>query len=218
MARKITILGMGPTAAERRIDIARYCEGTEVWCLNNGYLPYAHLVRAGGVARWYELHKWDYLKTWDAGSGVDHFAALDSIGVDVWVTNPLPVVRRQRVYPVMDICRHMGTNYFLGSPSLMLMHALYEHDKGEQVQEVRAWGIDTSDPQHGQQRQSWAFWISQAMQRGISFSGTATDFFAEAEKDDGLRGLRESVGSALQREIEEKAKAQKQETPAIGQG
>jgi hypothetical protein len=82
-----------------------------------------------------------------------------------------------------------GSNYFLGSPSLMLALALWEHDRGATIGQIDSWGIDTSDPQHGQQRQSWAFWIGQAMQRGIRFSGTATEFFAEPEKDDGLRGL-----------------------------
>ena len=49
--RRITILGMGPSASERRWDILRYCEGTEIWTLNNAYQKFGHIT--GRVARWF---------------------------------------------------------------------------------------------------------------------------------------------------------------------
>ena len=192
--RKITILGMGPTANERRIDIEKYCEGTEIWGLNNGYLTFPHL--RGKWSRYFELHKYEYLKTWKSGARC-HFTELNRLDCEIWRTETLPVIEKQRRYDIVEICRHFETNYFLGSPSLMLMLAIYEHDQGDKISEIRSWGIDTSDPQHAQQRHSWAFWLSMAHQRDINLNGTSTAFFAEPEKDEGLQGLREYVGRSL---------------------
>jgi hypothetical protein len=75
--RTITILGMGPTAADKRCDMAKYCEG-EIWSLNNAYLRYPEMK--GRFSRFFELHRWDYLKDWKAGGNahnVDHFWELD---------------------------------------------------------------------------------------------------------------------------------------------
>jgi len=199
--RKITILGMGPTAVERRIDIAKYCEGTEIWGLNNGYVTYPHLH--GQWARWFELHSYRYIEHHWKSNPPNYFADLDNLGCPVWVGQPLPLIQRQERYDFLAVCQHFHTNYFLGSPSLMLMLAIYEHDHGQPVQEIRSWGIDTSDPQHGQQRASWAWWMRSAHDRGIGLQGTSTAFMAEYEQDDGLRGLRERIGNQMKRQQED---------------
>jgi|DEB0MinimDraft_6_1074348.scaffolds.fasta_scaffold00436_12 hypothetical protein len=195
MSRKITILGMGPTAYERKIDMARHVIG-EVWSLNNAYAYYAP---SEGLRfdRFFELHKWQYLKRWNPGHNGDHFQELAKIGCPVYVTEHIPVVPDQRLYPHIDLFTHFGTNYFLGSPSLMLALALYEHDMGDTVDEIRVFGVDTSDPSHAQQRQSWTFWLSKAIDRGIDLTGTALDCLAEPEKDEGLQGLREEIGKQI---------------------
>lgn len=192
MGRTITILGMGPTAHERKIDIARYCEG-EIWSLNNAYV----FFEGQRFDRFFELHKYDYLKTWNPGHSLCHFDQLNKLGCPIYVTEPLPKIRNQIDYNPVDVFSHHQCNYFLGSPSMMLALALYEHDKGDKLDEIRVWGIDTSDPSHAQQRHSWAYWIGQAISRGITLTGTACDFMTEHENDDGLRGLREAIGDRI---------------------
>ena len=201
MARRITILGMGPTAFERKIDIEKYCAG-EIWGLNNGYLSYPHLK--GKWGRFFELHAWRYVKDWDNGTSgkVDHCGALQELDCPVYSMEPLPLIEKQVRFPMLDACKHFKTNYFLGSPSLMLMLALYEHDMGQHVEYIESWGIDTSDERHGQQRASWAFWLRAAHDRGIDLGGSSTNFFAEYENDDGLRGLREHIGRLMQEQEE----------------
>jgi len=194
MSRRITILGMGPTARERRIDILRYCADTDIWGLNNGMLSYPHLK--GRWARYFELHGYDYLTTWDSGCD-DYFRQLNDLDCPVYVTNPIPLVLNQHLVDWPMIMDHFGVNYFLGSPSLMMALALYEHDNGDTISEIRSWGIDTSDPQHAQQRHSWSFWCAMAHQRGIKFGGTAIDFMGEQEMDKGLIGLREWIGNKI---------------------
>jgi len=196
MGRKITIMGMGASGSERRHDIMQYVSGTEVWGLNNGYLKYP--VLKGRWDRFFELHNYKYLTTWK--SGVEcHFSALNGLGCPVYVGQNLPIIENQVRYDFAEVFDHHNCNYFLGSPSLMVAYALYEHDKGQTIDEIRSWGIDTNDPTHRQQRHSWAWWLSQAHARGIAFSGTAIDFFQEPDGDEGLKGLREMIGGQIQR-------------------
>lgn len=195
MSRKITILGMGPSAYARKIDMGRHVVG-EVWSLNNAYEFYKD-SEGLNFDRFYELHKWQYLRTWEPGHADDHFERLDALRCPIYVSMPLPVIQNQVVYPHVEIFEYFKCNYFLGSPSLMLAQAVYEHDQGDEIDEIRVFGVDTSDPSHMQQRQSWTFWLSKATERGIQMTGTSTDCLGEAEKDEGLKGLREEIGDAI---------------------
>jgi len=210
--RRITILGGGPSSAERRWNILEYCTDTEIWSLNNMYRAFGHIAEK--CSRWFELHAWKYLKTWDAGVP-DHFEHLAKLGVTVYTTERLPAIKNQvqidlvRVFT--DLCGTdhgtdtdaiMAQNYFLGSPSLILATALWEHDNGDTIEYIQSYGIDTSDERHKQQRQSWAFWCGQAMARGIKLGGTMCDFMLEPEMDAGLQGLRETIGDAMEGHIQ----------------
>lgn len=202
MGRRITILGMGPSANERRWDIERYTDGTEVWGLNNGYLHYPQLRDGHKFARFFELHSWRYLSTWTPGHvpdgrNIDHWHALNALGCPVYTMQPLPLVERQVRYPRAEALGISPRVYFLGSPSLMLALALYEHRQGQTIEYIQSYGIDTSDPDHGQQRQSWAWWTSKIDSAGIPMGGTMLDYQDEFEKDEGLRNLRELVQSEL---------------------
>jgi len=204
MGRRITILGMGDSAKERKHDILRYCEDTEIWGLNNGYCFYPGM--RGHWARFFELHHWPYLRKWDAGPGVQcHFSELEALGCPVFTMEKLPVIKKQIDYPLLDVCRHLNNdNFFLGSPSLMLMLLLYEHDTqiDGKVEYVQSYGVDTKDPSHAQQRVSWAYWLHEVTDRGIDVGGTMASFMAVPENDKGLEGLREMVGKQLAKELE----------------
>jgi hypothetical protein len=216
MGRRITILGMGPSANERRHDILRYVEGSEVWGLNNGYLHFDVLREAKAFTRYFELHSWRYLSTWTPGKvpdgrDIDHWHALNALGCPVYTMQPLPLIEHQVRYPRAAVFGMLRAPvYFLGSPSLMLALAIYEHRNGQPVDYLQSYGIDTSDPDHGQQRQSWAWWTSQAAAAGIEMGGTMLEYQREFEKDEGLRNLRELI----QTELDAAKKAKEQPTPA----
>ncbi len=223
MGRRITILGMGPTANERRHDMAAYCEGTEIWSLNNAYLTFPKLAASKAFTRFFELHSWAYLQKWQAGktaSGgtVDHWASLESLGCTIYTGQHLPYLTRQvlvdwtafgaywreRLFGKVQAVSETGTNsiaaYFMGSPSTMLALALMEHDKGQEIDYIQSWGIDTTDTQHVCQRAAWSFWISQALGRGISIGGTAAAYMFDHEIDEGLQGLRELITQQVQQQ------------------
>ncbi len=192
--RRITILGMGPSAYRKADNIEQYTEGTELWSLNNAYLTYPHLFEGRKFDRMYELHSWDYLQTWQAGkvggSPVDHFKTLEACKCDVWTTQPLPVIMRQLQFPLAEILHAFGRDVEVkGSPSWMLAHALYEHACGNEIEYIQSYGIDTKDPSHMCQRPSWSQWCVRAEAMGIELGGTMTEFRNEPDQDEGLNGL-----------------------------
>jgi len=196
--RTIVILGMGHSSMVRSHGIkAHIPDGAEVWGLNNGYLCFPDLAD-GGWSRFYELHSWNYLKTWDAstpnGPPVDHFKELADLRCEVCVSEPLPLVPNQTVINWGEVFDKLGTNYFLGSPSMMLAHALYEHSEGAEIDQIITYGIDTNDGRHAQQRHSWAYWLAHCGNAGIIFGGTACAFMEESDNDIGLQGMREKTG------------------------
>jgi len=202
MGRHITILGMGPSANERRHDIARYVDG-EVWSLNNafGFFPAFR-----GYARWYELHNVRYLLDWASkqpGGVAAYFERIDALGVPVYCTQSLPIIRQQVAYPELSIAVHFGSNYWDGTPTRMLAHAIYEHDAGHTVDCITTYGIDMQDTQHQPQFPAWTYWLRAAQERGIVMRGTAMARMEGVESDEGTRHLRPIIGPAMMRAQEQ---------------
>ena len=205
MARRITILGMGPSANERRFDIAHYVEGTEVWGLNNGMLKFPGFTR---WARWYEVHALDYLDGWARkyhGGLVPYCRMIDALDVPVYRSEILPSVRNQIEFPELEMCVNFGCNFWDGTPTRMFAHAIFEHDKGDTIEEIQSYGIDMQDDQHAAQLPAWMFWLGQAQSRGIKTGGTARARMDGAESDEGTAALRGRIAEQMaQRKEQEK--------------
>jgi len=204
MGRRITLLGMGESGYTRKHDILRYCEGTEIWGMNNCYNFYPGMQDKW--TRYFELHPYNYLKTWDAGANVKcHFSELDKLSCTITVLETLPIIRKQEGYPLLDMCRQQNKdNYFLGTPSLLLRMALYEHDtkEGGAIEYIQSYGIDQRDGRHAQQRTAWAYWLHSIMDRGIDLGGTSASFMAERDNDIPFNDLKLQIGQVLAKELE----------------
>lgn len=213
MGRKITLLGMGMSALRRAEDIARWCEGTEIWSLNNAYTFFPTLRDAKAFSRMFELHGWQYLRNWSPGETaegqkIDHWRELDRLGCPVYVTEHVPVVREQIQYPHVVVWQHFSKQwgqaygpafklYFKGSPCLMLALALVEHDMGQPIEYLQSYGLDHRDPTHEQQRGPWAWWTCAAASRGIRLGGTMLAYQDEHDKDEGLAGLQDHIAGLV---------------------
>jgi hypothetical protein len=202
MSRRITILGMGRSAMRKADVIEQFVSDSECWSLNDAYLMYPQMV--GRFARFFEIHAWDYLRQWTprthAGEQVNHFAGLNSLGCPIVAAGHLPGVSNISIYPFADVLKHFGPSAeFKGSPSWMIALAIYEHDQGQTVEEIRSYGIDQLDASHVSQRAAWAQWIVRAEQRGIKIGGTAAAFRDEPETDAGLSGLAEYYRNELKK-------------------
>jgi hypothetical protein len=196
MGRNITILGMGPSANERRHDIARYVEGREVWGMNDGFRKFSGFT---GWARWYEVHGLDYLMGWCADRGkLGYFREMDALGVPVYRSEPLPCIAKQEPFPELAMGLHFGCNFWDGTPTRMLAHAVYEHDAGQAIDSIQSWGIDMLDDQHAAQLPVWTFWCAMVHARGIKLEGTALARTAGAESDAGTAHLRALIGAQME--------------------
>lgn len=187
MGRAITILGFGDSVRNliRQGRLRESCVG-EVWSLNNGWNVFGDDFKAD---RWFALHSLEAIeKTYTCDGGHDPLSRLDLLGCDVFMQGIHHRVRRSRQYPFEAVFARFNTDFFFGSPPLMLALALYEG-----VSHVRTWGLDMADPRHIQQRTAWAWWVQIAATRGVTFSGTALAFMGEQEIDEGLRGLRARI-------------------------
>lgn len=203
--RRITILGMGPTAFRKADCIEQYLEGTEVWSMNNAYLTFPSLFHNKGFDRFYEIHSWSYLQQWNPGnqSGmqIDHFATLQQLGCPVFTVDRLPVIPDQRPLPYVDIVKAFGEQVEIkGTPSWMLAHALLEHAQGNKIEYIQSYGIDTEDERHKGQRPSWAQWCVTAEALGIKLGGTMTAFRNVPEDDEGLDGLLDLTKNIIKQE------------------
>lgn len=196
MGRKITILGMGPTAYRKADCIEQFIEGHEVWSLNNAYLVFPQLFSARRFDKYFEIHSWEYLQTWSAGEmngqKIDHFKTLAQLDCNVVTSERLPLMPKQSEYPFDSFISEFGEGVEVkGSPSWMMALALLQHSQGRTIDEIQVFGIDTSDPSHASQRPSWAQWTLRAELAGIKLTGTALDFRKDTEQDEGLKGLLE---------------------------
>lgn len=186
MGRRVTILGMGVTAIERRWDILRYCEGTEIWGLNDGLAKWGHI--AASFARWFILYDHAYLQQVVAQrQDWDNWGRLDRLNVPVYAFDVLPQIRNQVRYPAADVFGKLPAVVMLGSPALML--ALAVHEGADYIQ---SYGIDQLDAEHGAQRGAWGYWCGVAHARGIELGGTALAWNDNAE-DAGMIGRRAEV-------------------------
>lgn len=205
MGRRITILGMGPSAYRKADCIEQFTDGTEVWSLNNAYSVFPQLVEKKKFDRFFEIHSWEYLQSWNPGeingNRIDHFATMSNLDCPVYVSETLPLVPDQVQMPHLDILRQFGASVEIkGSPSWMLALALLEHAHGEHIEFIQSYGIDTSDTSHANQRPSWAQWTLRSELAGIELGGTMLNFRTDPDPDEGLTGLLELKRKQLKAE------------------
>jgi len=191
MARAITILGFGDTMRQfgSPAKLRENCIG-EIWTMNNGWCALGTEFQAD---RWFALHSPQELETgYSDPHGNDALTMLNTRGCPVYMRDRTPRVARSRAYPFRQVFEFFGSNYFLGSPSLLLMLALYEG-----VTHIRSWGIDMTDELHWRQRTSWVYWWSTARTMGVEPSGTALAFMSEQDTEKGLQQMKMQIGSEI---------------------
>ncbi|MDF3129882.1 hypothetical protein P0Y35_11800 [Kiritimatiellaeota bacterium B1221] len=188
---KVTILGFGQTALERKHNILDYCKDGEIWTLNTAYRFYPHILT--NIDRYFELHSYDFLKEeMELHKDPNRFKILDALDIPIYVSETLPLIKKQVTYSYDKVFKQLGTNSFNGSPCLMLMLAICMGYK-----EINSYGIDQLDKQHEDQRGAWSFLLGLAHAKGIKIGGTANYFLLAKENDVGLRGIREDYGERI---------------------
>jgi hypothetical protein len=163
----------------------------EVWSLNNCYevLGRSALAR---LTRVYEMHKfgervggkWDEIARYngldklkdrnklvatDGHRHVEHLNAMAIEGRRIIMQEPHPEIINSERYPIEDVVKFTGIDWFMGSPCYMLAHAIMEG-----YTHISLYGLDQLDWEHTLQRECFVGWVMYAVGRGIHVDGALT--------------------------------------------
>ena len=181
----VTLYGFGPSA-----DIATESIG-EIWSVNNCYEVLTP-EQMKLVTRIYEMHKFgerfggkwgelwkrtpgkilDDRNKMKSGDGRTHVARLNEIAAEgrrIIMQEPHPLIVNSEAYPVEDVVKFTGLDWFMGTPCYMVADAIREG-----YTHIRIWGMDQLDYEHTLQRECFVGWMCYAVGRGIKISGSLT--------------------------------------------
>jgi hypothetical protein len=178
MAKAVTILGMGASAAGDVQAIG------EVWSMNDAYQVFTHEGKPAAFSLFFEIHDMLYARNFRSGKCPtdNHFERLNGLGCPVMMRDVVPEIERSIRFPIERVLSAVGTDFLRGTPAFMLAYAIfmgYSH--------IRVYGIDQMDDGHKYQRESWAHVVGVGIGRGIDFSGVFR-FVEQPENDIGLQG------------------------------
>lgn len=165
---ELTLLGRGPSLAECPVPFVR-----ETWVA----------ASVLGVPEWagYDYSKvfcFDVIEnpTEKQARGVD--VTKEKTGVGIARERRIPVVSTHdyatESYPISDIIRQFGTNYFLNDSSYMIAYALYLG-----YESLFLYGIDQTDGGYEKGRSYVAYWLGVAtgMRTSVSITRGALPWF-----------------------------------------
>ena len=183
--KAVTLIAFGPSA-----DTDMHARG-EVWSLNNCYevLPKPALERCTRV---FEMHKFgertggqwdktakflgkdklqnrDRLMSGDGRTHVDRLNEMALQGRRIIMQERHPMVHNSEAYPIGEVVKTTGMDWFMGSPCYMVAQAIYEG-----YTHIGLYGLDQMDWEHTIQRECFVGWIMYALGRGIVVEGALT--------------------------------------------
>lgn len=183
--KAVTLIAFGPSA-----DQDMSARG-EVWSLNNCYevLPKAALDRCTRV---FEMHKFGERSggNWDkcakflgkdklddrnkmiSGDGRTHVERLNEMAMQgrrVIMQEPHPMILNSERYPIEEVVKTTGVDWFMGSPCYLVALAIVEG-----YTHISLYGLDQMDWEHTIQRENFVGWVMYAIGRGIVVDGALT--------------------------------------------
>ena len=177
--RKIAMIGKAPSS----LALAPYDDPSwEVWILNT----LGHLKEVPRWDRQYELHDIELTKAKEYG---DYYPWLSKQTRPMFLRDAPPKeFAGGSAYPLGQILEHFqglsGRTYLTNTVSLMVAHALYEHEAlGQTISDIAIYGIDMAQhalkgaghvgwftSEYARQRPSVEYWLGIAEGRGIKIT------------------------------------------------
>jgi hypothetical protein len=156
--RKVAILGFGPTVRE--------CpwrdESWELWGMNGFWRAaqpdFGIEAPEERYTCWFDMHTEGYTKAYGEAAGFGDRQ-------EVWLRqdHAFPILTLEN-YPVEDVVRKLGREYFTSTIAYALAYALAVENVGE----IGLWGIDlVHGTEWGDQRPCAEYWIGRAEAMGI---------------------------------------------------
>jgi len=204
--RVIAIAGFAP---DSRDQVNEEPDTSEIWAINNAYL---FLKRTPN--RWFQLHPPDWKRNEGMPAGSygrepEHLELLKESPCPVYMQVKTPDIPSSVEYPLGDLVERFGRPYFTSTMAYIMALILAEHDDGQNVGEVRVYGINlTTMNEYFRQKACFEYWIGQAEGRGIKVWVPASSgllkaglYAREAVRDDVLTMTEERCEAWRQRHL-----------------
>ena len=149
--------------ADSSRDMAnRLPKEVEIWGLNRCY-TYLKIWH-----RWYEVHDKELYTGQTGLREADYLARLKEAKKPIYMQHLDPSLPSALQLPVKEMIAHFKRDYFTTSIAYMVAHAIYEHDHGDTIQEIKMFGVDMSAfSEYSYQRPCVEYWLGVAEGRGI---------------------------------------------------
>lgn len=140
-------------------------EDIQTWGINTAILsrPLDVVFEPHDVEWW--LENWDKVRTWHKVERgyPKHIEKVNEMELPYLTLKHYDFIPTSQEYPVEEISRHFGVDYFTGGIDYMIAYAIYKR-----VRKIDVWGVHTTyDDEYAYQKPSIEFWIGVAVGRGI---------------------------------------------------
>lgn len=157
MSKKIAIVGFAPSTRH----LAPYNDPDwEIWVLNQ----YETILPQGGasnITRWFELHQRETVLTNHRDSS--YLEKLQNSTIPIMMCKKYDDIPMSEEYPLDDIIKTLGTDYFTNSISYMVAYAIYVG-----ATEIAMYGVDMAqDEEYAKERPSVEYFVGYARAKGI---------------------------------------------------
>jgi hypothetical protein len=166
MKKSVIILGKG----DGWEDAPFYYDDNKVqtWGINSHIMsrPFDIIFEPHDVEWW--LENCDKIRTWHKPDHQyrRHIDRVNEMEIPYLTLKHYPFIPTSKAYPVEDICREFGVDYFTGGIDYMLAYAIYK-----KFDKIDIYGVHTVyDDEYDYQKPSLEFWIGVAIGRGIKIT------------------------------------------------
>lgn len=155
--KKVAIVGFAPSTRDK----APYNNPEwEIWVLNE-YFTILPNEGANNITRWFEIHQRDTVL--NSSRSNDYIDKLKASKVPIMMCEKYDDIPMSVAYPLDDIIKALGTDYFTNSISYMVAQAVYEN-----YDEIAIYGVDMAqDEEYAKERPSVEYFVGFARAKGI---------------------------------------------------
>ena len=132
----------------------------EFWALNDMYA----MIPAANITRWFEIHTRTLIDDYHARiSGKNHIEALKTLTIPIYMQEQHDDIPTSTKYPLEEMVKHFGRQYFKSSLDYMMALAL-----SEGFDEIHVYGVNMAEnEEYAHQKPSMEYWIGRAEGMGV---------------------------------------------------
>lgn len=156
--KKVAIVGFAPSTK----DMAPYNDSDwEIWVLNEYFAMLPKGIDAKNITRWFELHQRDTVL--NSSRSKEYIEKLIESNIPIMMCEKHEDIPMSKAYPLDDIIKALGTDYFTNSISYMIAQAIYEG-----YDEIALYGVDMAQSEeYAKERPSVEYFVGFARAKGI---------------------------------------------------